>query len=247
MRVDVLLGEGHVAAADVAGRFVVVIDVLRAATTVAMALANGARAVIPFEHVDEVATRAKQFERSEVRLGGERKMQRIPGFDLGNSPQEYTRELVEGRTILYSTTNGTTSLVASQGSRGCFFAGMVNVRATIAAVRRATRTEGDVLVMCAGTDRRTALEDVVCAGLVVRGVSRARAGVTYGDGAFIARTLSRRYDGNLPRLAADSAHARALVAGGYEADVERCLQLDTVPTAVAYHERQLVRHGAKGR
>ena len=122
MRIDVLLGEGHVAPADVAGRVVIVVDVLRAATTVAMAIMNGARAVIPFEHVDEVAVRAKQFERADVRLAGERKMQRIAGFDLGNSPQEYTRELVEGRTILFSTTNGTTALIGSQGARTFFIA-----------------------------------------------------------------------------------------------------------------------------
>lgn len=247
MRIDVLLGEGHVAPADVAGRTVVVVDVLRAATTVAMALVHGARTVIPFEHVDEVALRAKQFERAEIRLGGERRMQRIPGFDLGNSPQEFTREMVEGRTILYSTSNGTAALLATQGAKSCFFGGFVNLRATIAAVRKTVGNDGNVLVSCSGTDRRTALEDVVCAGLLVRGIARARTEVTYGDGAFISRTLSRRYDGDLTRLAADSSHARALVAGGFADDVTQCLEVNAVPVAVAYHDRQLVRHGAKGR
>ena len=247
MRIDVLLGEGHVAAADVAGRVVVVVDVLRAATTVAVAIANGARAVIPFEHVDEVAVRAKQFERTDIRLGGERKMQRIPGFDLGNSPQDFTRDVVEGRTILYSTTNGTAALLATQGARSCFFAGFVNLRATILAARKSVAPDGNILVMCSGTDRRCALEDVVCAGLLVRGIARARSDVTFGDGAFIARTLSRRYDGNLSRIATDSSHANALIAAGFTADVTRCLEMNSVPVAVAYHERQLVRHGTKGR
>jgi 2-phosphosulfolactate phosphatase len=243
MRIDVLLGEGHVAPADVAGRVVIVVDVLRAATSVAWAIANGARAVIPFGHVDEVAVRAKQFERTDVRLGGERRMQRIPGFDLGNSPQEYVRELVEGRTILYSTTNGTAALLASQGARTCFLAGFVNVRATITAARAATRGREDVLVICAGTERRAALEDTVCAGLLVRGIARARTGVEQGDGAFIARTIARRYHGDLQRLATDAAHARALTAAGFADDVAQCLQLDTMPTAVRYHDRQLLRHG----
>lgn len=247
MRIDVLLGEGHVAAADVAGRVVVVVDVLRAATTVAVALVNGARAVIPFEHVDEVALRAKQFERADVRLGGERKMQRIPGFDLGNSPLEFTREVIEGRIILYSTSNGTAALLATQGSKNCFFAGFVNMRATIVAARNTARPDCNVLVICSGTDRRSALEDVVCAGLLVRGITRARTDVTYGDGAFIARALSRRYDGDLTRLVTDSSHAQALIAGGFAEDVQHCLAVNTVPIAVAYHDRQLVRHGTKGR
>lgn len=247
MRVDVLIGEGHVTPADVTGRVVIVIDVLRAATTVATAIANGARAVIPFKDTDEVALRAKQFERADVRLGGERKMQRLDGFDFGNSPQEYLRELVEGRTILYSTTNGTTALLTSQGARSCFFAAFVNARATIAAVRKATRPGGDVLVICAGTERRAALEDTVCAGVVVRGIARARADVTYGDGALIARSVSRRYDGDITRLATDAEHARHLLAAGFDEDVAQCLALDTVPIPVAYHDRQLVRHGPKAR
>lgn len=100
MRIDVLLGDALPASVDVAGKMVVVIDVLRAATTVATALANGARAVIPFDSVDEPVVFAKQYERAEIRLAGERRMQRIPGFDLGNSPLEHTEPNVRRRTIL---------------------------------------------------------------------------------------------------------------------------------------------------
>ena len=107
MRLDVFFGAQHMTPADVQGRVVLVIDVLRASTTVAVALANGARAVIPFDSSDEVIARAKQFERSDVLLAGERRMHAIPGFDLGNSPREYTREMVEGKTVLLTTTNGT--------------------------------------------------------------------------------------------------------------------------------------------
>ena len=71
----------------ITGRVVAVIDVLRASTTIAVALGNGARNVVPLESADEVITRAKQFDTGEVRLAGERKMLTIPGFDLGNSPR----------------------------------------------------------------------------------------------------------------------------------------------------------------
>ena len=74
---------------------------LRASTSIAVAMANGARAVVPLESSDEVVTRAKAFERSDVLLAGERKMLAIPGFDLGNSPRQFTREVVEGKTILH--------------------------------------------------------------------------------------------------------------------------------------------------
>ncbi|MEO7999137.1 MAG: 2-phosphosulfolactate phosphatase, partial [Gemmatimonadaceae bacterium] len=164
MRIDVLLGDALPTPAEVAGKVVVVIDVLRAATTAVTALANGARAVIPFDSVDEPAVFAKQYERNEIRLAGERKMLRIPGFDLGNSPEEYTPAAVKGRTILYSTTNGTVALLATAGAKSCMFGAFVNCAATVAAVRADTRTTGDVVIICAGHERRTALEDVVCAG-----------------------------------------------------------------------------------
>jgi 2-phosphosulfolactate phosphatase len=94
VRIDVLFGAASVASADVAGRVVAVIDVLRASTTIATALSHGARAVIPLDSPDDVVTRAKAFERRDVRLAGERKMLPIPGFDLGNSPSDFTREAV---------------------------------------------------------------------------------------------------------------------------------------------------------
>ena len=137
MRIDVLLGEAQIAPADVADRVVVVIDVLRAATTVAAALDAGARAVIPFETVDETASRAKAYARGEVQLAGERRMVKIDGFDLGNSPAEYTAASVDGRTILYTTTNGTMALAATHGARSCFFAAFVNVAATVASASNA--------------------------------------------------------------------------------------------------------------
>src|ERR687886_1224926 len=126
MRIDVLFGSANVTPALVVGRVVAVIDVLRASTSIAAALANGARNVVPLESADDVITRAKQFERSEVRLAGERRMRPIPGFDLGNSPREFTREAVEGKTLLLTTTNGTAALTAIQGARDVAVASYVN-------------------------------------------------------------------------------------------------------------------------
>ncbi len=244
MRIDVLLGETLPTPAEVLGKVVVVIDVLRAATTVASALANGARAVIPFDSVDEPVTLSKQYERSEIRLAGERKMQRIPGFDLGNSPLEYTRSVVQGRTILYSTTNGTVALVATSGAKLCLFAAFVNCGATVRAVRNATKTDGDVLIVCAGHERRVTLDDVVCAGRMARAIARGRSAVTWSDAARLAAMIERRYATGIEKLAEDAMHARALAAAGFAPDVAVCLSLDTQPLVVAYHERQLKVHDA---
>lgn len=239
MRIDVLLGEALVAPVDVAERVVVVIDVLRAATTAAIALANGARALMPVESVESAAQHAKSMDPSAVRLGGERHMVRIPGFDLGNSPLEYTSAIVEGRTIVFTTTNGTLALTAMQRARECFFAGFVNAQATVDAVRDASKGVTSVTIVCAGTDRQLALEDLVCAGRLVRGLLAAFPEATRGDGARVAGMIERPYQEDLSALLDDATHARALADAGFGDDVRCCLAIDTVPIAVVYRERQL--------
>ena len=246
MRIDVLLGEAQVAPADVADRVVVVIDVLRAATTVAAALDAGARAVIPFETVDETASCARAYARGEVQLAGERRMAKIDGFDLGNSPAEYTPASVDGRTILYTTTNGTMALTASHGARACYFAAFVNAAATVASVRSAIELGGDVTIICAGHERHVALEDVVCAGRLVRGISADLDGVTRGDGARVAEMAERPFLGGIASLALEAGHAGSLIAAGFEGDVERCLTLDRYDRAVRYRDRQLQLEPATG-
>ncbi|HEX3865332.1 MAG TPA: 2-phosphosulfolactate phosphatase, partial [Gemmatimonadaceae bacterium] len=158
----VFAGAGAVAAPDVVGRVVAVIDVLRASSSIAAALANGARAVIPVESSEEVITRAKNFERGEIRLAGERKMLTIPGFDLGNSPREFTRAAVDGRTILMATTNGTPAITNTAGARDVVVASYVNYTAVLTMLRAALRGGADVTIVCAGRDRQFALEDAGC-------------------------------------------------------------------------------------
>lgn len=238
-------GEALCTPAEVLGRIVVVIDVLRAATTVATALANGARGVHPFESVEETARRGAEMDRATVRLAGERRMVRIPGFDFGNSPLEFTRDAIGDRTLLFTTTNGTPALVATHGARACYFASFVNVTATVSALHAELQEKsGDVLMLCAGHERRVTLEDVVCAGRVVRLLVAGAPGTTFlrDDGAFAAERLEAPYRESLATLSDDAVHARALRAAGFGADVDYCLAFDSVPVAVAYKGHRLELH-----
>ncbi len=242
MRVDVLLGETLPTPSEVAGRVVIVIDVLRASTTMVQALASGARAVVPFADVDEVVTTAARYERRDVCLTGERKSLPIPGFDGGNSPAAMTPALVQGKTVLMTTTNGTGTLLATHGARRVFVGALVNLEATTAAVQQQAEQGGaDVLLVCAGQDRRLALEDAVCAGVFVAAFTRGKRGVVLGDAAMLARQLGKRYAADLTRLARDAAHARALIAAGFADDVTFCLDRDAVPLVATYSDRQVTR------
>jgi len=243
VRIDVFFGTAGLTPGDAAGRVVVVIDVLRASTSIATALANGARAVIPLDSTDELVMRAKAFERSEVKLAGERQMRPIPGFDLGNSPREFTREAVEGKTVLLSTTNGTAAISALQGPRDVVIGSYVNFSAVLTMLRAALRGGTDVAILCAGRDKQFSLEDAACAGRYVHHAMRRRTDISVNDAAFAAMLLDRRYSDNLMRLFSASAHGRALSEAGYGDDLTACAAIDSYPVIPIYQERQITKLG----
>jgi 2-phosphosulfolactate phosphatase len=243
VRIDVFFGANQFSTSDVAGRVVAVIDVLRASTTVAVALANGARAVVPFDSSEDAVTRAKQFERREVKLAGERKMHAIPGFDLGNSPREFTREAVEGKTVLFTTTNGTGTLTAVQGARDVIVASYVNFSAVLAMLRAAARSGTDVSIICAGRDRQFSLEDAACAGRYARYIARRLPEASMNDAALASTMIDRRYGENLGRLFTESNHGRALAEAGYDEDLVICATVDAYPVIPVYSDRQITKLG----
>ncbi len=243
MRIDVLFGVQQLTPQDVQGRVVAVIDVLRASTTIAVALSNGARAIIPMESPDDAVTRSKQFERGAVRLAGERRMLKMDGFDLGNSPVEHTREAVEGKTVLLSTTNGTKALLAVQGARDVVVASYVNLTAVSAMLRTALRGGADITLVCAGQDRQFALEDAACAGRYVHAVSKRVNGLDLNDAAFAASLIDKKFGDNLMRLFNTAAHGRALAAAGFGDDLAACAAVDSFPVVPIYQDRQITMLG----
>jgi len=243
VRIDVLFGGAAVGPGDVAGRVVGVIDVLRASSSIAAALANGARTVIPLESPDEVVTRAKAFERADVRLAGERRMLAIPGFDLGNSPSEFTREAVEGKTVLLTTTNGTPAITNTQGARDVVVASYVNYTAVLTMLRAALRGGADITLVCAGRERQFALEDAGCAGRYVNNVAKRLASVELNDAAQACALIDRKYGDHVIRLLEASTHGRALVDAGFAHDIAACASIDAYPVIPLYQERQITKLG----
>ena len=243
MRVDVNFGVQGLQPASVQGRLVAVIDVLRASTVAAIALANGARAVVPLESSDEVITRSKSFDRSEVRLAGERKMNPIPGFDFGNSPREFTREAVEGKTVLFTTTNGTSAFLAVQGARDVVVASYVNFSAVLTMMRTAVRAGTDVTIVCAGREKEFALEDAGCAGRYVRQLATRTPDVETNDGARASELIAKRYGDRVDQLFAESAHGRALADAGFAEDLVTCAEIDSHAIIPIYQDRQITKLG----
>ncbi len=243
MRLDVFFGWSGLTAADTAGRVVAVIDVLRASTTIATALDNGARAVVPLESSEDVVSRAKALERADVLLAGERKMLPIPGFDLGNSPREYTNERVEGKIVLLTTTNGTNAVSAAPGARDVVVASYVNFSAVLTMLRAALRGGTDVAIVCAGRERQFSLEDAACAGRYAHHVSKRTQNLELNDAAVAAVLIDKRYGENIVRLFVASAHGRALRVAGFGVALAACAACDAHPVLPIYQDRQITKLG----
>jgi 2-phosphosulfolactate phosphatase len=173
---------------DLADGAVVVIDVLRATTTIVYALQAGANAVIPCREIDEARLIASRYSPNEIILGGERGGMPIDGFDLGNSPQEYTPELVRGKTVVFTTTNGTQALLHAQQAKQILLGAFVNA----SAVAQKLLGQDVVHLLCAGTDGQSTDEDILFAGMLVEKLQR-QGGVQYNlnDQAIAARDLWR--------------------------------------------------------
>lgn len=146
------------------GSILAVIDLLRASTTITRALDAGAAAVVPCLEPDDALQLREAGSHDPCLLGGERRGVLIAGFDLGNSPAEYTRETVAGRTILFTTTNGTRAVLRARGAERVLIGCLANRAALCDALAAAGRP---VRLVCAGTGGAVSLDDCLCAGAIL--------------------------------------------------------------------------------
>ena len=240
MRLDTYLSPAALTPSALAGAVVAVIDVLRASTTIAAALEAGARSVIPFLETEDAVRTARQFEKGEVLLAGERHMRPIDGFDLGNSPREFVAERVQGRTVLLTTTNGTRALHAAHDAQAIFVASFVNATVTVGALADALAQGQRVAFVCAAHDGLFSLEDATLAGRLAEALATRVGDVATDDATRTCRLLHARYGDDTARLFAEAEHGRALVAAGYAHDLADCGAIDAHPILCRYRDHVIL-------
>ena len=231
MRIEAILTPAEIARLprhDLGAATCVVFDVLRATSAVLTAISQGARRIYPVSTVEE-ARRLKETRLPDALLVGERGGVRLDGFDLGNSPGEYTPETVGGRDIISTTTNGTVALRACAGATDVLAGAWLNLQA-LAAWIRARETEMERLVLvCAGTGENFALEDGYAAGgLIARLRSNPRTGDLDDAALALLALYERNPDAPLEVLRA-SANGKRLEEIGLGADVARCAAPPELP------------------
>jgi 2-phosphosulfolactate phosphatase len=228
----------HVEPAELAGSTVIVIDMLRASSTICYALAGGVTCVVPLLEIDDTLALAKQLGREFVVLGGERSGHIIAGFDLGNSPSEYTPDRVKGKMMLFTTTNGTRALAHASEADHVLVGCVVNRAAIAQAVRFAPRVD----ILCAGTDGEITGEDILAAGAIIDRLlsdspptawdlnAAALSAHTQWQGIVeLAEAAGRSVTDELAIALRDTIGGKNLIEGGHQADLVCCAQVDLLP------------------
>lgn len=220
-----------------AGSTVVVMDVLRATTTLTYAMAAGAARVLVCLEVEEAKQKAAAIASERPLLGGERGGLRIPGFDLGNSPSEYTRDTVGGRTLVCTTTNGTRAMLHCRHARQILLGALVNR----AAVLQAISGETNIHLLCAGTRGQITREDTLCAGALVAGLIDKRTDWQVNDEALLALDAWQLLASGgmdyaaLERGLRNTQGGRNLQSVGLAEDIGWCAQLDRFEIAPRFN------------
>jgi len=210
--------------AKLAGAVAVVIDVLRASTTIVYALASGCTDVRICQEVDEARALAGSMRAGRVLLGGERGGLVLPGFDLGNSPKEYTPKTCKDTTLVLTTTNGTKALLKAAAADRVLVAGFVNFSAVCDQLIQETRA---IHIVCAGNQGGVALEDTLLAGALVDSLCDA-VEVNLNDAARLAWDCFENHGRVLHGALELSQGGAALVQLGYVEDIRAAAQIDLI-------------------
>lgn len=202
----------------------VVIDVLRATTTIATALNAGAEAVQTFSDIDQLMAASERWLPEKRLRAGERGGSQVEGFDLGNSPLDCTPEKVANKRLFLTTTNGTRALQRVETSPTVITAAMVNRQAT---VRYLLDTQPETIgLVGSGWQGGYSLEDTVCAGAIAHSLLSAKAITVENDEVIAAIALYTQWQANLLELFRQSSHGQRLLRLDCEKDLKYCAQTD---------------------
>ena len=234
MLIEVISSVNEAQADRFTHRTVIVIDVLRATSTIIAALEAGASGIVPVETVLE----ARALQCNGHLLAGERFCRKIPGFDLGNSPEEFATDAVKGMRIVLTTTNGTRALHKAMRA-DYVLAGSLN-NAT-ACAKAAVDLRRDIVLLCAGAITNSRWEDGLCAGLIIQEIQRLHpAAIDMNDLGTAMLGLYRSSDGRLLEMLAGSTTGRRLMKNGSSRDVNRCSQINISDIVPRMHRDMLV-------
>ena len=224
MKLDVLFSPVQVDELFFTGKTTVVIDVLRASSTIITALTNGAKEVVPVGTVEFAVKVSGGIFGGQTLLGGERNTKKIEGFALGNSPSEYTKEIVSGKSIVFYSTNGSRAIVKAKYSANLFVCSFNNLNAL---AKHLKKLNEDVIILCSGNNNLFNLEDSICAGMLINELVALNKKVEFTDSSIGAMTLFKLFGKNIFKMLSEADHGRLLIENDFKDDLKACAELDS--------------------
>jgi 2-phosphosulfolactate phosphatase len=240
MKIDLSFSAGQFDDLQLRDKTIVVIDVLRASSTITVALNNGAREIIPVASI-ESAVKISGSLFGEVTLrGGERNGQIIDGFNLGNSPLEYSESAVKGKSIIYCTTNGSVAMAKSRYARALIVGSFLNLSVVVDFLSGENK---DFLIICAGrlnTTGNFSVEDAVCAGMMIQKLMKNESiELNLSDSAKAACALYKSFGRSILKMLKTSEHGKYLAEIGFSEDLKICAAVDSVPVLPVQIENKI--------
>ena len=209
---------------EMRGKSAVMIDVLRASSTIVTALSNGSKGVIPVADMGAGSKISQSMDTENILLCGEKDGEKIEGYDLGNSPLEYTPEVVSGKTIILNTTNGTKALMRASHARDIAVGSFLNLGTIVDYLRDKER----IILVCAGWRGRLSLEDLLCAGNIIYELTNGELPETAFDGAKVAFGLYEKFGDDIEKMVLSSNHAHRLQDIVGTEDLSYCSRVDVM-------------------
>ena len=227
--VDVCLTHQDFDNYDHKGKIVVVIDVLRATSTINTLLFLGANHVKPVGSLEE----CKVLKEDDYIIMAERMGKKVEGFDYGNSPTKLKEENIKGKKIAIATSNGSKAIIKSEGSKRTILCSFLNIESVVNLIKK---SESDVILLCSGWLGKTNLEDTLCAGGIVSGLDNFEI---ESDTALMAKVLHNNTDDILETMKL-SSHAKRLSGYDNKVDIEFCSRVNTQPIVPILNGNQIV-------
>ena len=219
MKVDIIFTADEVSQEKTEGKICVVIDVLRATSVMITALHNGAEKIFPFKDIKIIQERCENLK--NIIKCGERNALKIDGFDLGNSPLEFTKEKVLGKDIYMSTTNGTKAVENSLSAEKIIICSFLNIKSIS---KKLLEYKKDVVIVCAGTNGKFSLDDTLCAGLIIKEMQK-HTEIQMNDVLLAAVRISESHE-DIKDILKGSTHYERLLSLGFEKDMEHIFSLN---------------------
>jgi len=236
MNIHVLLSPLNVDELYFNQKTTVVIDVLRATSVICKALHEGAKEIIPVNTVDFAMKISGNAYGGQTLLCGERNTKMVEGFNLGNSPDEYAKEIVAGKSIILFTTNGSKSILRAKFSEHLFICSFNNLK-TVA--KQLVKLNKDVEILCAGSSGMFCIEDTVCAGRLIseiEKIKRNKSEINISDSGKACKVLNDNYGHDVHSMLSECEHGKLLIKNNFSADIDFCSILNNCPVLPSFAE-----------